>query len=83
MRFHGRNSEKWWKHDHAWERYDYTYSEEELSEWVPKLEKLDAETEVTLAYANNHFRGQSLDAAHKLRGLLGMDSKRAGQMRLV
>ncbi len=70
VRFHGRNYEKWWQHEHAWERYDYTYSEEELSEWVPKLRQLARQTEVTLAYANNHYRGQSLDTVAKLRRLL-------------
>ncbi|MBU0704761.1 MAG: DUF72 domain-containing protein, partial [Chloroflexi bacterium] len=25
VRFHGRNRAKWWQHDEAWERYDYTY----------------------------------------------------------
>ncbi|MGA9533602.1 MAG: DUF72 domain-containing protein [Anaerolineales bacterium] len=70
VRFHGRNAEKWWQHDEAWERYDYTYSESELGEWVPKLKQLEAATEVTLAYANNHYRGQALDTVRKLRSLL-------------
>ncbi len=70
VRFHGRNYEKWWQHDEAWERYDYTYSEEELEAWVPKLRELESKTEVTLAFANNHYRGQSLDTVKKLRRLL-------------
>jgi len=41
VRFHGRNAAKWWRHDEAWERYDYTYTTEELAEWVPKIKKLD------------------------------------------
>jgi uncharacterized protein YecE (DUF72 family) len=71
VRFHGRNAEKWWKHEHAWERYDYTYSEEELEEWVPQILELDAPDALVLLYANNHFRGQSIDAIRKLRKLLG------------
>lgn len=70
VRFHGRNAEKWWRHEQAWERYDYTYSEAELREWVPSLEQLEAETEVTLVYMNNHYRGQSLQAASALADLL-------------
>src|SRR6266536_5445880 len=27
VRFHGRNAQKWWKHEHAYERYDYLYTE--------------------------------------------------------
>ncbi|MFP3854013.1 MAG: DUF72 domain-containing protein [Anaerolineales bacterium] len=70
VRFHGRNAEKWWNHDEAWERYDYSYSKEELQEWVPKLEQLERSTEVTLAFANNHWRGKSLETVRQLRELL-------------
>src|SRR5512140_3867538 len=41
VRFHGRNAQKWWHHDEAYERYSYSYKPEELQEWVPKIEKLD------------------------------------------
>jgi uncharacterized protein YecE (DUF72 family) len=70
VRFHGRNAAKWWKHDHAWERYDYTYSNQELEEWVPKLKELEQASVLTLVYANNHYKGQSLDAVRKLKSLL-------------
>ncbi len=70
VRFHGRNSEKWWQHEAAWERYDYTYRPEELQEWLPKLKQLEADTDVTLVYANNHYRGQSLQAIQALKDLL-------------
>ncbi len=71
VRFHGRNAEKWWDHEQAWERYDYTYRGDELAEWVPRLRQLDSERPLTLVYANNHYRGQSLDALRKLQELLG------------
>ncbi|MGD2252746.1 MAG: DUF72 domain-containing protein [Anaerolineales bacterium] len=70
LRLHGRNAAKWWRHEQAWERYDYTYNEDELREWVPKLRALNAAAPITLVYANNHYRGQSLDAINKLRKLL-------------
>ncbi len=70
VRFHGRNAEKWWQHEHAWERYDYTYSEEELGSWVPRIRELDASAPLTLVYANNHYRGQSVDTLNKLESLL-------------
>ena len=70
VRFHGRNAEKWWRHEHAWERYDYTYSEEELESWIPRIKELDAAAPLTLVYANNHYRGQSVDTLHKLESLL-------------
>jgi uncharacterized protein YecE (DUF72 family) len=70
VRFHGRNAEKWWRHEHAWERYDYTYSEAELEEWVPKIRTLDDRAILTVVYANNHYRGQSVDTINKLQPLL-------------
>lgn len=71
VRFHGRNAAKWFEHEEAWQRYDYAYSREELGEWVPRLKRLDEETEVTLVYFNNHFRGQAVQGARDLLSLLG------------
>lgn len=70
VRFHGRNYEKWWQHDEAYERYDYSYSDEELEEWVPKIKEMDVEAEKVFAFANNHYKGQSAATAKQLRGLL-------------
>jgi len=66
-RFHGRNEAKWWHHEHAYERYDYTYSVEELKEWLPKINKLNSFTEKTFIFANNHWRGQAVDTIRQLR----------------
>jgi len=70
VRFHGRNREKWWQHDEAWERYDYSYSEGELQEWVPKIRGLDEEAPVTLIYMNNHWQGQAVHSARMFRALM-------------
>ncbi len=70
VRFHGRNAEKWWQHEMAWQRYDYTYSSQELEEWVPKIRELDAKAEHTFVFANNHWQGQAVDTARQLRLLL-------------
>ncbi len=70
VRLHGRNAARWWNHKHAWERYDYSYTEEELREWIEKLRKLDSQAQKTFVYANNHPRGQSLAAVRTLRELL-------------
>jgi len=70
VRFHGRNAKKWWQHKEAWERYDYTYSNEELEEWVPKLRKLEEDTDKTFVFANNHWQGQAVQTARQLRMLL-------------
>ncbi len=73
LRFHGRNREKWWRHEHAWERYDYNYNNGELREWLPKIEQLDEESPLTLVYMNNHWQGQAVANARQLRMLLEPD----------
>lgn len=73
VRFHGRNAVKWWHHDEAWERYDYTYSRDELGEWVPRIETLAKDSDLVLIYMNNHWQGQAVDSARQMRELLGLD----------
>jgi uncharacterized protein YecE (DUF72 family) len=46
--------DKWWQHDEAWERYDYSCTDEELMEWLPKIGQLDEAAPLTLVYMNNH-----------------------------
>ena len=70
VRFHGRNSAKWWQHEKAYERYDYSYTPQELSEWLPKIRKLDRTAEKTFIFANNHWRGQAVSTIRQLRLML-------------
>jgi uncharacterized protein YecE (DUF72 family) len=70
VRFHGRNYQKWWKHEQAYERYDYTYRKEELEEWTPKIEEMDHAAERTFVFANNHYRAQGIDTARQMKLLL-------------
>ena len=70
VRFHGRNAARWWEHEQAYERYDYSYRREELEEWLPRLRALEEQTDEVLVYANNHYRGQSVDALRALSQLL-------------
>jgi uncharacterized protein YecE (DUF72 family) len=71
VRLHGRNAKKWWQHDEAWERYDYSYTEEELGEWVPHLLEMDEQAERLFVFANNHWEGQAIATARQLRLFLG------------
>jgi len=70
IRFHGRNATKWWQHEHAYERYDYTYSAEELKEWLPKIAKLRNLAQKTFVFANNHWRGQAIGTIRQLQAML-------------
>lgn len=73
VRFHGRNYKKWWKHEFAYERYDYTYKPEELQEWAPKIEEMDQAAEKTFVFANNHYKAQGIDTARQMKLLLPKD----------
>ena len=70
IRLHGRNSAKWWQHEQAYERYDYSYAPHELSEWLPKIQKLDSVAEKTFIFANNHWCGQAVSTIRQLRVML-------------
>lgn len=60
VRFHGRNRKTWWDAGReSWERYDYLYSDRELSEWVPKVEVLAGSSDRTYIIFNNHYKGQA------------------------
>jgi uncharacterized protein YecE (DUF72 family) len=70
LRFHGRNAARWYAHEAAWQRYDYTYTADELREWTPRLRQLDAAAPITLVYFNNHYEGQAVRGARDLQQLL-------------
>ena len=70
VRFHGRNAARWWRHEHAYERYDYTYSPEELSEWLTRIKDLDETAEKTFVFANNHWQAQAVNTIRQLRLML-------------
>jgi len=82
VRFHGRNAAKWWSHEQVHERYDYTYSQEELEEWVPRIEEMRDKAKRTFVMFNNHFRGQAIKGANDLKTLLGLPAEGAGQSTL-
>ena len=71
VRFHGRNSEKWYRAEHAWERYNYLYSEAELREWVEPVRQLQADAAEVLIFFNNHYSGSAAQNALEFAELLG------------
>ncbi|HEV2737904.1 MAG TPA: DUF72 domain-containing protein [Candidatus Elarobacter sp.] len=72
VRFHGRNFKQWWRPETPDLRYDYSYSAEELEPWVDRVADLRAATGVreTLAFFNNHRRGQAVRNAEQFRAML-------------
>jgi uncharacterized protein YecE (DUF72 family) len=75
LRFHGRNAEKWWHHEHRDERYDYLYSPEEIRKQAIRLKTIAAEQPIEKAYIfyNNHPGGKAVANAVMLRSALGID----------
>jgi uncharacterized protein YecE (DUF72 family) len=80
VRFHGRNAQKWWRHEQPYERYDYLYTQEELAEWAPKIERLAEETEQTYVFFNNHYQGKAGHNARMLADLLNLTLPLAEEM---
>jgi len=66
VRFHGRNSQKWWNHRESYERYDYLYPEDELA----RIGELARESKKVYVSMNNHYRGQAVTNARMIRDML-------------
>ncbi len=79
IRFHGRNMRYWWKHEHAYQRYDYMYEQEELMEWIPKTKNIIEKTGKTYIYFNNHYKGKAPKSALLFMGLLKSPGKGTSQ----
>ena len=67
VRLHGRNKENWFRKDAGRdERYDYLYTEEELTPWVCRIKRMREKAEEILVVTNNHFQGQAVVNALEL-----------------
>jgi uncharacterized protein YecE (DUF72 family) len=68
VRMHG-HSEKWDSHD-IQEKFRYRYSENELTQWVPKVRSLAAEADTTHVLFNNCYSDDAQVNAQQLAELL-------------
>lgn len=73
VRFHGRNRDGWRKPagNQNWRdiRYLYRYSEAELAEWQPRIERLAAQADEVCILFNNNSGG---DAVHNAKQMIDM-----------
>ena len=69
VRFHGRNSEEW-ESGSVQRRFKYLYSEKELGEWAPRIEKLSGEAKTTHVLMNNCYQDYAQQNAKELAELL-------------
>ena len=70
IRFHGRNRKYWWKHEYAYQRYDYMYDQHQLAEWIPRTRNIIEKTRKTYIYFNNHYKGKAPKSALLFMDLL-------------
>jgi uncharacterized protein YecE (DUF72 family) len=71
VRFHGRRAETWTKKNvHPTERFRYDYSDDELAEWVPRVEEVSAEAKETHALFNNCYRDYAVRNAKTFADLV-------------
>ena len=70
VRFHGRNAATWYKRTGSTaERFDYLYSETELTDWACTLRELaDEGAETVYAMFNNNGRSAAADAPEHVLG---------------
>jgi uncharacterized protein YecE (DUF72 family) len=74
VRFHGRKADTWDKRGvGVTERFKYLYDENELSEWVPKIETLSRETDQVHVLMNNCYADYGVRNAQQLAQLLTAD----------
>jgi uncharacterized protein YecE (DUF72 family) len=63
VRLHGRNAEAWWGSaegdGHNSGRYDYSYSEAQISEWIIRVSGMLTKSSSLYLYFNNCVRGQA------------------------
>ena len=69
VRFHGRDPEAWQKKT-VTERFRYLYREEELAEWVPKIDHLAESAREVHVLMNNCHSDDAVTNAAQLVGLL-------------
>ncbi len=72
IRFHGRNSKEWWNSKDGWQRYNYSYSENELLEWIPRINQISKNTEETYVFFNNHYGGKAATNAGMLARMMNI-----------
>jgi uncharacterized protein YecE (DUF72 family) len=71
IRFHGRNHQTWdLKGVPPNVRFRYDYSDEELSEWVPRIKEMERSAGRVHALMNNNYSNYSVKNAQQLERLL-------------
>ena len=67
FRWHGRGEKIW---------FDYKYTEDELNQWIPKVEEAAKKVKRIYGYFNNHFHGYAPENCQYLIEKLGLLSEK-------
>lgn len=66
MRWHGHGTDPW---------YNYRYSEDELTSWVPRVEQVASQSETVFGFFNNHFHGYAPENCIQILRMLGIQTQ--------
>jgi uncharacterized protein YecE (DUF72 family) len=78
VRLHSRNAVNWYCSEK--QRYDYSYDDPALDEWVEPLRAAEDRTDEVLFLFNNCFRGQAIENGRRMRTRI---EERAPEIHLV
>lgn len=82
IRFHGRNSARWYDFSEHGRRFDWDYTAEELAPWIPRIQRAAEEVERVHVFFNTNVEGQGPRNAALLMGLLGIPGAPERKVRL-
>ncbi|MDP6802608.1 MAG: DUF72 domain-containing protein [Gemmatimonadota bacterium] len=69
VRLHGRNRDAWWGRSGK-DRYDYLYSDKELTDWAKKIRHAAGQADRTFVFFNNCYAGQAAENARVMQELV-------------
>jgi uncharacterized protein YecE (DUF72 family) len=70
VRLHGRNYEQWFDSDNRNDRYNYLYSERELSGWKERIANIAVRARTTFVITNNYFESKAGVNALELKAMI-------------
>lgn len=66
IRWHGHGQEPW---------YNYHYPEDQLSEWVPRVQQVASQAETVFGFFNNHYHGYAPENSLQILRMLGVQDE--------
>ncbi len=66
VRWHGHGTEPW---------YNYRYPEDQLKEWVPRVQQVASQSETVFGFFNNHFHGYAPENCLQILRMLGVEDE--------